>query len=55
MTAMFIFVEFGLEEENLSKEEMNDILKALKNSKESVANDEMLRKVTNTGRDGQIA
>ncbi|KAJ8730844.1 hypothetical protein PYW08_002257 [Mythimna loreyi] len=28
-------IEFGLEEENLSKEEMSDLLKALKNSKSS--------------------
>ncbi|XP_049868613.1 uncharacterized protein LOC126368589 [Pectinophora gossypiella] len=33
---------FGLDEENLSKEEMSDLLKALNNSKDS-AKDEMLR------------
>lgn len=30
-----IFLDYGLEEENLSKDEMSDILKALKNSKSS--------------------
>ncbi|XP_013193666.2 uncharacterized protein LOC106137395 isoform X1 [Amyelois transitella] len=37
--------EFGLSEENLSKEEMSDLLQALKNSKESANNDEIVDKV----------
>ncbi|XP_011559974.3 uncharacterized protein LOC105390379 [Plutella xylostella] len=36
-------MEFGLEDENLSKEEMVDLLKALNNSKSSVKEDELLR------------
>ncbi|XP_063823002.1 uncharacterized protein LOC135072907 [Ostrinia nubilalis] len=35
--------EFGLNEENLSKEEMLDLLKALKNSKDSAKENELLR------------
>lgn len=43
---IFVFssiAEFGLEDENLSKEEMVDLLKALNNSKSSVKEDELLR------------
>ncbi|KAJ2942652.1 hypothetical protein O0L34_g2121 [Tuta absoluta] len=39
--------EFGLDEENLSKEEMCDLLKALNNSKTSVKEDELLRQNVN--------
>ncbi|CAG4971557.1 unnamed protein product [Parnassius apollo] len=35
--------DFGLDEENLSKEEMKDLLKALKNSKTTVKEEELLR------------
>ncbi|XP_063384380.1 uncharacterized protein LOC134670482 [Cydia fagiglandana] len=35
--------EFGLEDENLSKEEMSDLLKALKNSKSTAVEDEISR------------
>ncbi|KAM3964131.1 uncharacterized protein ACR2FA_001613 [Aphomia sociella] len=37
--------EFGLEEENLTKEEMIDLLKALRNSEASAKEDELSRKV----------
>ena len=43
-----IFIEYGLEEENLSKEEMCDLLKALKNSKSS-------EKIEEVARDGGTA
>uniref|UniRef100_A0A2A4J027 Uncharacterized protein n=1 Tax=Heliothis virescens TaxID=7102 RepID=A0A2A4J027_HELVI len=36
-------IEFGLEEDNLSKEEMSDLLKALKNSKSTEKEDEVAR------------
>lgn len=42
-----IFLEYGLEEENLSKEEMSDLLKALKNSKSSVREDRAARDTEN--------
>ncbi|KAF9413278.1 hypothetical protein HW555_008444 [Spodoptera exigua] len=41
-------IEYGLEEENLSKEEMSDLLKALKNSKSSVREDRAARDNENT-------
>lgn len=40
-----LFTEYGLQEDNLSKQEMSDILKALINSKNTVKEDEVLRKV----------
>ncbi|PZC82688.1 uncharacterized protein LOC110371659 isoform X1 [Helicoverpa armigera] len=40
-------IEFGLEEDNLSKEEMTDLLKALKNSKSTEQEDEVARDKVN--------
>lgn len=37
------FSEFGLDEENLTKEEMVDLLKALNNSRNSAKEDEFMR------------
>ncbi|XP_059050061.1 uncharacterized protein LOC131845065 [Achroia grisella] len=37
--------EFGLDEDNLTKEEMNDLLRALRDSEASAKEDELLRKV----------
>ncbi|CAH1646707.1 unnamed protein product [Spodoptera littoralis] len=43
-------IEYGLEEENLSKEEMSDLLKALKNSRSSVREDRAARDTENSER-----
>lgn len=37
------FLEFGFEEDNLSKEEMTDLLKALKYSKSTEQEEDLLR------------
>lgn len=43
MLFLFFFAEFGLDDDNLSKEEMSDLLKALQNSKSTAKEDELLR------------
>lgn len=40
---MRTITEFGLDEDNLTKEEMTDLLKALKDSKSTVQEEEFLR------------
>lgn len=40
---MFFFLDFGLEDEHLSKDEMRDLLNALKNSKSTEKEEEVAR------------